>query len=97
MPRTWEPCRAVPLHPLPERVMMAAAQKPVAVVCKFPFPVNGQVGFYVVDYHGVESELTLVEEGETEQEVIDRLSDALWVMRPRGNGVSAQRPHLRLL
>lgn len=78
--------------------MMPARQIPVAVVCKFPFPVDGRPAFYVVDYHGVESELTLVDEGETEQEVIDRLSDALWVTRPRGaSGRPVPRPLLRLL
>lgn len=78
--------------------MMAAKRKPVAVVCKFPFPIDSRPGYYVIDWHGVESDVTLVEDGETEQEVIDRLSDALWVTRPRGANVGeVQRPHLRLL
>lgn len=82
----------------PEFVMMAAASKPVAVVCKFPFQVDGRSAYYVIDWHGVESELHVVGEDETEGDVIERLSVALWVTRPRGNGVGpVQRPLLRLL
>ena len=78
--------------------MMAAAKKPVAVVCKFLGLIDGRPAYYVVDWHGVESDVTVVGEDETEREVIERLSDALWVTRPRGNGVGqVQRPLLRLL
>lgn len=77
---------------------MAAAEKPVAVVCKFPFLIDGRPGYFVCDWHGAESDVTVVGEDETEQEVIDRLSDALWVTRPRGKGAGqVQRPLLRLL
>lgn len=79
-------------------LMMAASRTPEAVVCKFFGLINGRPAFYVVDWHGVESELHVVGEDETEDEVIERLSDALWVTRPRGKGAaSVQRPHLRLL
>jgi hypothetical protein len=77
---------------------MAAVQKPVAVVCKFFGLIEGRPAYFCVDWHGVESELTIVAEDETEPEVIERLSDALWVTRPRGKGVGQlQRPLLRLL
>ena len=77
---------------------MAAQQKPAAVVCKFFGLIDGRPAYYVIDWHGVESDVTPVGEDETEQEVIDRLSDALWVTRPRGvSGGPVQRPLLRLL
>ena len=78
--------------------MMAAQKKPVAVVCKFFGLIDGRPAYFVVDWHGVESELHVVGEDETEEEVIERLSDALWVTRPRGGGVGlVQRPLLRLM
>lgn len=77
---------------------MVAQEKPSAVVCKFIGLIDGRPAYYVVDWHGVESDVTVVAEDETEQEVIDRLSDALWVTRPRGKGVGpVPRPLLRLL
>jgi hypothetical protein len=61
------------------------------------FLIDGRPAFYVIDWHGVESEETIVEEGETEREVIDRLSAALWLVRPRGSAAQVPRPVLRLL
>lgn len=76
----------------------AMARKHEAVVCKFFGLVDGRPAFYVVDWHGVASEVHVVGEDETEEEVIERLSDALWVTRPRGSDVvPVQRPLLRLL
>lgn len=76
---------------------MVSQQKPKPGVYRRGFLIDGKVAFFVVDYHGVESEETLVEEGETEREVIERLRAALWLVRPRGAGVRPPRPVLRLL
>lgn len=72
---------------------------PGPCVCRFPFPIDGRPAFYVVDWHGDRSELRIVEADETEDEVIESLSDALWLVRPRGASSEAQarQPRLRLL
>lgn len=79
---------------------MVAPSPDKPCVCRYPFQIDGRSAFYVVDWHGVRSELRVVEEDETEDEVIDYLSGALWSLRPRGTSVSGapvQRPRLRLL
>lgn len=77
--------------------MMAATESPKAVVCRATYVIDGRPAYYVIDWHGVRSEDWVVGEDETEQEVIDRLSSALWMVRPRGAGARPQRPLLRLL
>lgn len=67
-------------------------------VCRLSFLIEGRAAFYVIDWHGIRSEVTVVEDGESEDEVIDRLSGALWMTRPRGASSEAGlRPQLRLL
>lgn len=78
-------------------MIMAASDSPKTGVYRHGVLVDGRVAFYVIDYHGTQSEDWLVEADETEAEVIERLSAALWLVRPRGAGVRASRPILRLL
>ena len=89
------------LFPPACEVSMAASAATKPSVCRYPFTVEGRPAFYVIDWHGVRSELRIVEEDETEDEVIQHLSDALWAVRPRGasevEAPDQRRPRLRLL
>lgn len=79
---------------------MVARSPTPGVVCRFPFPIEGRQAFYVIDWHGHRSELRIVEDDETEAEVIEHLSAALWVTRPRGasaGGAPLPLPRLRLV
>lgn len=80
---------------------MLARTVPEPGVYRFFALIDGRPAYYTIDWHGVESEPRRVDEYETEQEVIDDLADALWLLKPRGpNGkgaASGQRPFLRLL
>lgn len=78
---------------------MAARKSPEPGVYR-TFDLDGQPAFYTVDWHGVRSEDRIVAEDETMEEVIADLSDALWLVRPRGRGAGGARgrqPVLRLL
>lgn len=81
-----------------------AQEKPEVGVYRCAHLINGSPAYVVVDWHGVESEERLVAEWETEEDVIEELSNALWLTRPkrgkRGEPSSArgQRPSfLRLM
>jgi hypothetical protein len=80
---------------------MVAHPPPDPGVYRYFALIDGCPAFYVVDYHGVQSELRVVDGDETEAEIIEHLSAALWAVRPRGDSASApaqgQRPILRLL
>lgn len=78
---------------------MAAHATPPAGVYR-TFDLDDRPAFYTIDWHGVRSEDRIVGEDETIEEVIADLSDALWVVKPRGRGAGAGRerqPVLRLL
>lgn len=78
--------------------MMAAQKSPEPGVYRALGLIEGCPAFYVIDYHGARSEDWIVGEDETEADVIERLSAALWLVRPRGAGAAkAPRPVLRLL
>lgn len=71
---------------------MASVKAPFAVVCKFPFPVEGRPAFYLVDWKGFEHELRVVGEDETEREVIEELREEAGPSPSRSGGRRSQRP-----
>lgn len=83
-----------------ERNMMAANKLPEPGVYPSAHLIDGRPAYFVIDYHGVQSEDYIVGEHETEQQVIAYLADALWAVRPRGVGRDrgrGERPGLRLV
>lgn len=80
--------------------MMAAKRTPEPGVYPFFVLIDGRPAFYVVGWDGKRSEVRVVGEHETEQQVVDELADELWVTRPRhlrGAEEASHRPILRLL
>lgn len=79
---------------------MVAKQIPEPGVYRFFALIDGRVAFYTIDWHGVESELRVVSDDETEDQVIADMSDTLTSIRPRRGGggrQSGRGPLLRLI
>lgn len=68
-------------------------------VYRFMALIDGCAAFYIVDWHGVESDVRIVEEGETESQVVAELLDVLGERpsRRRGDRKSEASPRLFLV
>lgn len=80
--------------------MVARNTPEPGIVYRFAFLIDGRPAYYTIGWDGERSDLRVVGERESEQDVIDELADELWITRPKqrgGKGAASPRPLLRLL
>lgn len=93
-------CRAP--HPtVSPYLMMAASRTPETGVYRFFALIDARPAFFTIDWNGERSDLRVVMEGESEEQVIGELDDWLEssrpLQRPSRNQPFPSRPRLRLL